>query len=790
MSNTSKPIDDHIDANLPDNNTGLITPLALRSVLHELSSAMEQVKTQAPASGQPAGDLGALTAKLEKLTPIMTDISKTVASIASLAADGAGHEDFDSFHEAMTWACDQTYENEGTVTLLLKDGVHEMGAPGVITDSDTYGNYYTLNGATVIIKSDSQKAASHPDPSLVTLTMPAASTDDGPLVFANVGSTLTLWNLTFDGTLNGYDMMLAKHLSILEHNFGNTQVLNCVFKDMGMPVYADSNGLTVNQCAFMNISGDAVRAENGATVLIGSAKPPGEHIHQLYNPPLNEMSFYGSLVTDGTALTIKGQPLTSGLQPVSEKGKANGYAGLDANSKVPSSFLPASTATPHHLFATQAAMLAGSSAVKSGELVLVHGDSAKDKNGEYVALKDAPTVIADFDHIGEHVRAHRYDADDIDVGETFSKRRVHLQAFFDEQYQPVQMPQSAITCGYLRTMMIGRTYKFPHHPEKIQPGLDQDILISETNIAGVYHPDHRYVNAIIVRTGSQTWAMHAQEFSASEHQPTFSWDLDLDPDWPDHTGIGDLGSRSFTSTEEELARDIGDIDRFGSDTVVDRITAEEEKHNSLSKRLAILEGSAHGHVDVVQDFKMAINNQGPGYLIAHDQPTNPDHLGKDLFDEKEHKVLFEYIKNFDPAHFEDPDGSGHFHDWTAGRPPSVWIERGGGFKQFVDPVSGNVIGWTTMQSFIAEGSVVTLKWDKDNTRLLVMKVEQGTEHKITTPDHAPLQRGGEVKAKFLPLEPVLPAHLGDIANNSLWLDEHNVLQFRDHTGADKPVTLT
>lgn len=123
----------------------------------------------------------------------------------------------------------------------------------------------------------------------------------------------------------------------------------------------------------------------------------------------------GSAPNDGT-----GEPLRTAFQKINTNftevdAEMALRVVLDANQKIPAQYLPPSSGTPHHIFATQADMLAGGAPVVLGERVLVHGDPAADNNGEYVALADAPTTLVQYDHLGEHVSAHRHDGADVDV---------------------------------------------------------------------------------------------------------------------------------------------------------------------------------------------------------------------------------------------------------------------------------------------------------------------------------------------------------------------------------------
>jgi len=60
------------------------------------------------------------------------------------------------------------------------------------------------------------------------------------------------------------------------------------------------------------------------------------------------------------------------------------YASLNASGKVPVIQLPPTTAFPHHIFLTVAAMLTGGAAIKIGQMVLVTKDPDVNKSGEYV----------------------------------------------------------------------------------------------------------------------------------------------------------------------------------------------------------------------------------------------------------------------------------------------------------------------------------------------------------------------------------------------------------------------
>jgi len=136
---------------------------------------------------------------------------------------------------------------------------------------------------------------------------------------------------------------------------------------------------------------------------------------------VSDMASLGSEQTQGELLWVHGTILTENgpyVALVDNPTDAAGYARvpvatLNASGKIPSSMLPPSTSVPHHIFTTQALMLAGGSAIKQGEMVLVTADTDTNKNGEYVAGIDAPSTIGDYDHLGASTRAHQHAVADV-----------------------------------------------------------------------------------------------------------------------------------------------------------------------------------------------------------------------------------------------------------------------------------------------------------------------------------------------------------------------------------------
>lgn len=100
---------------------------------------------------------------------------------------------------------------------------------------------------------------------------------------------------------------------------------------------------------------------------------------------------------------------------VAEKAAVLGVAPLDANAYVPIEHINPSVNSTFHPFATQALMLAGSAAVLKGELCYVYEDPTPTFDGEYLALKDAPTLIGDFEFLGGNVAVHNHAATSVTV---------------------------------------------------------------------------------------------------------------------------------------------------------------------------------------------------------------------------------------------------------------------------------------------------------------------------------------------------------------------------------------
>ncbi|MBW1804000.1 MAG: hypothetical protein JRJ85_25115, partial [Deltaproteobacteria bacterium] len=251
-------------------------------------------------------------------------------------------------------------------------------------------------------------------------------------------------------------------------------------------------------------------------------------------------------------------------EELSKKGLPGGYAGLDSSGRVRVEQMPPSAAAVHHIFATQAAMFAGSALVSLGENILVHGDSTASLNGEYVALIDAPTTLPDFIHLGAHVTPHRHTGADTDVTEPNLLGTETLQEYIDSPYSSLFLPDIPLTAGSLRQMQIGRTYELPTTQIEMSPGSPIMIPVGKPELLGIDPHGIHLINMVLIRTSVQTWIVYAEKFTGTSHQPTVEWYLDLGQSWADHTGIGGQAATSFTSITNDIIPEIGDSTAFGA----------------------------------------------------------------------------------------------------------------------------------------------------------------------------------------------------------------------------------
>lgn len=309
----------------------------------------------------------------------------------------------------------------------------------------------------------------------------------------------------------------------------------------------------------------------------------------------------------------------------------------------------------------------------------------------------------------------------------FTKANTNMSELFGIDSSS-QMGNDIVSAGTLRAMQIGKTYLLPTIDHETFPNSGTNMKVADSRYLAITHRGFQLVNAVVVRTGVQTWVMIAEEYTSTPKQPTVEWKLDLDPAWGDNTGIGGQEATSFTSVIFTILEEIGDPTVFGAQSIVQKIISLEKNHDELSRRIATLEHAgtgSHGHVDIVSDFVLDVENQGAHYLIISDDPSQPDHIGKDLWDGNEHKIGVKWKAGFDPTSFVD---GGNTINWDV-TPPSVWIVKGGTeFKKIVDPVGGANITYASVKLFIDGSSVLTVKYDTASSAIQLLKVEHGSAH--------------------------------------------------------------
>lgn len=474
------------------------------------------------------------------------------------------------------------------------------------------------------------------------------------------------------------------------------------------------------------------------------------------------------------------------------------HAGSDIDLQVGGSpetlqhYIDALTNVPHHTYPNRAAMIADGARQLAGEVILIHGNPLED--GEYVPKIDQPTVIANYDRMGGLLQKHLHMGGDITIH--YDGRSENLQTYITQHRARFDtlalLPNHPLTAGSLRALETGVSYSFPAIPRESSPNAGDLVGFSQMGIAGIYYVGHQFANAVLIRTGPQTWTIYAEMWTGTSRQPTVEWNLDLDPLWEDHTGIGGQGATSFTGAIADLVAEIGDSSLFGSHTLVEKIRFNEVKLNLVSTRVAAMEGfTANGHLDVVQDFHLHINNQGEHYLIINDSPTDPAHIGKDLFDGHEHKVALKWDARppysashpFDPTHIEEPAGTGAIVDWTAaGNAPSVWIMHGSDFKHLIDPLTHAVFAFPAIASLADHGQILTVRWNMTDSQLEVLKIEEPSVHVVSTPDHMPLQIGGSVAAKYLTFQALDADAVAAIPEETFYLNAAKRLEFKELGG--------
>lgn len=287
------------------------------------------------------------------------------------------------------------------------------------------------------------------------------------------------------------------------------------------------------------------------------------------------------------------------------------------------------------------------------------------------------------------------------------------------------LPTMPLTVTALRHMKWGATYVLPTIEKETVPGSGTMHAVANLGIVGVRDRGHDVINAIIIRTGVQVWTLYGEEWTGTAMQPSIAWIANIDPAWPDHTGVGASPGTSFSNLIFDLRHEIGDSTVFGADTIVSKIQSLETALYAASKRVGALEaagGGSHAHTEVTADFTLGVSNQGAHYAIILDDPSHVDHIGVNLLDEDPHKVKIAWATHFDPTHVVDGTS---VTDWMK-TPPSVWLQSGSTFKQIVDPVTNIVITFSALKTFITGNSIITLRWDGVRQRFEIDKVEHGS----------------------------------------------------------------
>ncbi len=87
--------------------------------------------------------------------------------------------------------------------------------------------------------------------------------------------------------------------------------------------------------------------------------------------------------------------------PMDSVGKADGIPPLDSNSQIPSIYIPVTESVQSFYVASIADMLLLTGVV-AGDRCLVYDDPEPNDNGEYVAIKDDPTLEADWGEVPVH----------------------------------------------------------------------------------------------------------------------------------------------------------------------------------------------------------------------------------------------------------------------------------------------------------------------------------------------------------------------------------------------------
>lgn len=225
-------------------------------------------------------------------------------------------KDFESFHKAMTWACQQVTLNHGQIKLVLDAGTHYVGEPEDFNE-DTWC-FYTI--ANNIFIEGAGKATTF-------ITLP--STDDGnnyPGIFWIGGGRFRIQGVTIDGTYGGYPYakgvdagfvyradcaIISCNFSDLDAAFVGGQITyndSCVIDDCALGVFISGNGIdiTLNATTISNCDEAIGYFNSGRNGHISTKNTIFTTNTSDYPFTLNEIQYDGSFISNAAAaLTLK-----------------------------------------------------------------------------------------------------------------------------------------------------------------------------------------------------------------------------------------------------------------------------------------------------------------------------------------------------------------------------------------------------------------------------------------------------------------------------------------------------
>ncbi len=242
--------------------------------------------------------------EVAKAIPVSTLVIKTV---------GIG-KDFELFHDAMAWACDQSQVGNGDIKLILDDGVHYVGEE-ITLNLNTYFYYNTKGNLTI-------QGASY-DKTLCSITLPAEGEDNYAGIFLQSnGGYLVFSDVTFDVGLGGFPYAHNTYpVSVYTGSY--TYLSNCTVKGGYAGLDISGGNLVLRNATVdgseLGISSQVgdIFIDNGCSLInCGIAIDLGTYgfggFCQVdpatvltnntvdYVPTLNQRDYSGNLITDGS----------------------------------------------------------------------------------------------------------------------------------------------------------------------------------------------------------------------------------------------------------------------------------------------------------------------------------------------------------------------------------------------------------------------------------------------------------------------------------------------------------